>query len=981
MTIRSRIMTLRCFAALFAVLLAVPASAGTPEEDLQFAQLLGRRGLNKMAVEVLDDLIANGDSQAKRYGEYGKALLTKERASIARHRFLYDLEQGRTPRVTREDVLALYDEAEPKIDVYVKDRPNDFEARFLLGELLMEHAEFLVGSDYPEDKADEKAKLLEAHVNDAEKLFERAITEFEEVHKNLLKQLPAAANLNNPIYIRASLAKYNKAVARLRWALLYPKGPKFNYRSEQALEELDEFFNEHYDDLFGAAALLDLGRANYERGIRLGTDDAEIAIDYFKTLYESLEEEANNEDVIRVLAQAFLWYTKACNAIARADGALKKPQPVFYENTIRAGAELKQRLTIGQRHPDALRAMLNVADAYAATGNYDAAVGIAGDVLSTARVERLRQVSKQVTRNLTRWVANVSGAGALGAGLLFQIGESLAAQDRTANAITFFEKAVAASKNDEDKERWAYPARLRIARAYRADQRYYAAGKVAWTMVEEYLKSGDESNDAMTQVASEACNEARLAWKRISEFTNRSKDEQKYDEVRRIFGEKFPGHRENADRAFSDMRELFEKGEYEKAAKKGEEIGPASPNYWPAQRMIPLCFRALASKEKDKAQEKIWHEMSLEKAKALVDLAKSKGDAPGAARSLQEGRILVAIALSSLERWDDALKALDDYLDKYPDQFVKKGLELALKIDAHVALGQIDKAEETLLTLRKKLPTASYVQPKLFQVAMAMREKYKEMGPGKASQEIASRAADYFGDWLELSKEGNYKYLVVFADLLRDAHRWTDAGEAFEVVVGKVSDNMKSVYTLKAAEMKYKAAVEFKETDRAKYVKTLEETRKLFIDFLIPNESRQLPLLQKLSTGWLTKAEWNDFKNNPTALLTTAEILAESAPQGINGRWVAVRLIKHLHEITKPIKDPNAEHLEQYIPTWWDGAQLMLEIYLKIAQEDTSPQGRKGANEGLAFAKKIMFQYPNADGQERVAAITDLQIKLKRYAR
>jgi hypothetical protein len=981
MTIRSRIMTLRCLAALLAFLLAVPASAGTPEEDLQFAQLLGRRGLDSMAVKVLDDLIASGDAQAKRYGEYGKALLTKERASIARHRFLYDLEQGRTPRVKREEVLALYDEAEPKIDVYVKDRPSDFEARGLLGELLMEHGEFLVGSDYPEDKAEEKAKLLDENVNAAEKLFERAITEFEEVHTNLRKQLPQNVNLGNPIYIRASLAKYNKATARLRWALLYPKGPKFNYRSEQAIEELDEFFNEHYDDLFGAAALLDLGRANYERGLRLGTDDAEIAIDYFKTLYESLEEDANNEDVIRVLAQAFLWYTKACNAIARADGALKKPQPVFYENTIRAGAELKQRLTIGQKHPDALRAMLNVADAYAATGNFDAAVSIAGDVLATARVERHRQVAKQVTRNLTRWVANVSGAGALGAGLLFQIGESLAAQDRTANAITFFEKAVAASVNDEDKERWAYPARLRIARAYRSDQRYYAAGQVAWTMVEEYLKSGDESNDAMTQVASEACNEARLAWKKIAEFTNRSKDRQKYDEVRRIFGDKFPGHPENADAAFSEMRELFDKGEYEEAAKKGEEIGPASANYWVAQRMIPLCYRALAAKEKDKAQEKVWHEKSLEKARALVELAKSKGDAPGAPRSLQEGRILVAIALASLERWDEALKALDDYLKEYPDQFVKKGLELALKIDAHVALGQIDKAEETLLTLRKKLPTASHVQPALYQVAMAMRDKYQEMGPGKASQEIASRAADYLGDWLELTKEDGSTYLRVFAEMLRDAHRWTDAGEAFEVLVGKVSDKMKSVYTLKAAEMKYKAAVDLKETDRAKYVKTLEETRKLFIDFLIPDESRQMPLLKKLSKGWLTKQEWAELKNNPSATLTTAEILAESSPPGVDGRWVAVRLIRRLHELTKPIPDPEYPNLEQYIPTWWEGAQLMLEICLKIAQEDTSPQGREAAKDGYGFAKKIQFQYPDMDGPERVAAVKNLEIDLKRYAR
>ena len=85
------------------------------------------------------------------------------------------------------------------------------------------------------------------------------------------------------------------------------------------------------------------------------------------------------------------WESKACNAMARGDGALKRAQPIYYETTIRSGAEMKDKLKYGYKHPYALRAQLLVAEAYSVQNRYDAAVALAGDLpLSPCRGDGLR---------------------------------------------------------------------------------------------------------------------------------------------------------------------------------------------------------------------------------------------------------------------------------------------------------------------------------------------------------------------------------------------------------------------------------------------------------------------------------------------------------------------------------------------------------------------------------------------------------------
>lgn len=964
------------------------ASAADPQEELKFASRLGARGLNEMAEKILSDLEQSSDPAAARAGRFGKAMLQKQRASIARQIFLRDLDQGRPPRVKRDDVLASYREAKPKIEEYVKSRTEDLDARFLLGELLQEYAEFLTGADYPDTMTEERAALVGAHAGEAEKLFEEAIGHYDAVYKVTSKVVNDDTPADSPVYLQMVNAQYKKANARLRWALLYPSGPKFQYRAEEAIEELDEFLSEHFEDIFGGYAMLDLGICNLERGLRLGDEDsAETALHYFSTLYTTVKEDPTIPETIEVIAKAFYWHARACNAMARGEGALKRAQPVYFETTIRSGAEMKDKLKYGYKHPYALRAQLYVADAYAVQNRYDAAVGLAGDVLSTARVEGERGVANAATARLTNWVAQVHGAGTLEASLLFQIGESLAAQGRIGNAITFFEKTIAASEGDEDNEKWAYPARLRIATGYRRDKRLIAAAEVAWALVQDYIKSGQEEDAPFGQTASQACNIARLSLKQIAEFTKRSGDDAKYQEVLSVFRDKFPGHPENSDAAFAEAREAYNKGEYATAARLLKDISPTSRNYWLAQRLVPSCFRNLAHEEEDKAKATKLHSDCLTAAQELIRLAQGKED-PGAKKAMQYGHLYTAMAQSSLEQWEDALSTIDRYLAAYPDQFIQRGLEYRIKIEAHLALKQLAEAEAALASLAKKLPGSAHVVPMTFNVYTALRKKYKTL-PGKAKMEMAGRAANLYEAWMNRQKKKDYKLLYFYADVLADAGRYLEAGDAYaEAAEGVPDPAVKAAYRLKAAEMKYKHAMESKPPlPRAELKKVLDETRQLFTDVLIPptndpERRRQAQVLKTLGgKAWPGRSTFDQVKRNPEALLTAAEIYTRSSPEGVNGYEVTLRLIYHLHSFLRGAPDPEHPELEDKIPIFWEGAQLKLETYLAIAKSGSGVNEKEAAKKGAAYARKLIFQYPSMDGPERVQAIKSLEAQLKARAR
>jgi hypothetical protein len=229
--------------------------------------------------------------------------------------------------------------------------------------------------------------------------------------------------------------------------------------------------------------------------------------------------------------------------------------------------------------------------------------------------------------------------------------------------------------------------------------------------------------------------------------------------------------------------------------------------------------------------------------------------------------------------------------------------------------------------------------------------------------------------------------MYFFADVLADAGRYLEAGDAYAAAAEGVREpNVKAAYRLKAAEMKYKHAME-SDLSRKEKLKILQETRDLFTDVLIPpvndpDRKKQLQVVKALGDkNWPARSVFNSVKRNPEALLTAAEIYAQSAPKGVDGRQVALRLIHHLHGFTRAIKDPEHPELEDLIPIWWNAAQLKLEVYLAIAKGGAGPLEKDMARKGTEFAAKLLFQYPNMDGPARVQAVKALEAQLKIRAR
>jgi hypothetical protein len=217
---------------------------------------------------------------------------------------------------------------------------------------------------------------------------------------------------------------------------------------------------------------------------------------------------------------------------------------------------------------------------------------------------------------------------------------------------------------------------------------------------------------------------------------------------------------------------------------------------------------------------------------------------------------------------------------------------------------------------------------------------------------------------------------------MRDAERWQEAGDAYEAAAGMVSDKgQKAGFTLKAAEMKYKAARKGSRRDR---IKILEQTRKLYTDFLIPEKpAEQTRLLKRMADPgkWLSKEDWKKIKRRPDALLTAAEIFFDSSPKGLDGRWIGIRLVKHLHSFTVPVEDQAKPKLTEFIPIWWNGAEFILTAYLQIAKSGSGQVAQKAASEGHTFARKIIFQFHKMDGPERVERINALEKQLKLLTR
>jgi len=958
------------------------AIAADADQELRFAQALGARGLTVMADQVLDKLIASGGAEGKRAGEYGKALIQKQLASRARGLFLFDLDEGRPPRVSREEVLRLYAEAKPKIEAYVSGRSEAGEAAFLLAELLMEYAEFLTGASYPDEMVAERKKLVDENKDAAAKLFEVAVANFERVYDEGRKALPKddSPDPTSPLYIRTTQADLYRSVAKFRWALIYPGGVQFTHKMDTAELELDEHYNRHFKELSGAYAVIYLGRGNYEKALRTGEGDAgEVALNYFATLFREVTEDPTVPDTMDVIGEAFYWYCKTANALALKEGALKKAQPVYLENSIKAGTTLKQTLKHGGRRPWALLALLEVGNAHAARGNFQAAVEIAGEVLASARTEGDRRATKRATDKLTQWVGSVAGASVLDPGLLYQIGESLNAQGRLANAITFYEKTVGACRTEEQRERYGHSARLRIAQAYRRDSRFLAGAEVGWQLVSDYLQSKASEESSFHTTASEACNTARACFKAIADATKRPADDQRYREVTETFRAKFPDHPDNSDAAFSNALELINRGKLQEAAESLKDINPNSPNYWRAQRSVPTCYQKLAREQPEKAAE--WSEKFLASSQELAKTAAARGDDPAAVKSRQYGRLFTVIALADLARWPEALTEVDKYLADYPDDFLYRGLELDVKIHGHLAAGEIEKAESALALLKTKQPGAdSLIRRNNQDVFDALRKAYKEREPGPVRVDMAARAAKLWGERMEGESNPSAAYSWLLGDVLRDAQQWQEAGEAFETAASKADDpNVKSAWTLQAAEMRFEAILHDPRMPGPEKQKVLALTRENYTDVLIPEKAQQEPLLKVLSNyaAWPSKEMWEKIKRRPDALLTAAKVFKESSPAGLDGRWIGIRLINHLHSFTKPNKDPSNDKLDEFIPLWWNGTELMLELYLQIAETGTGQMATTAAQSGAAFSSKILFENPNADGPDRLTRLKQLDASLK----
>jgi hypothetical protein len=968
--------------------LCAVAFAG-PKEDLELARRLANRGHTEMAHKLLMRLAASPDSAAARGGKFGLALLKSQAATRARLQFERALAEGEAPPVSREEIIRLYEEALPDVQRYVDGQADDFEAKFELAGILLEFGEFLTGSYLDEEQLEQRKKLLETSRERAEALFGRAIKEYEAVFENAAAVVRERKieETNDPVYVRMTRADYGRALALFRWGLALPPGSAAKKNKiQEASERLDQFQAEHFQDLFGVDANLRLGQCSLELAVDGGSKDhLDEAMHYFEALFtdEHLKDTPELPDVGRMMAEAFFRYARACVIGATGQGKLK-PQPALFEKAVRAGLLLESKLGYSGKTPFALRARLEVARAHAALGRNAQAIALAGSVLEAARASRLASIQAEAVALLSQWLAGGGGATTVDPSLFLQIGDALAAQKRFGRALAAYGQAIASSRTPEQRERVAYAAWRSSAAAYRQDRRPWAAAKAASVVVDAFVKSGQPDDSTLGRFAEDACYTAVLALKEIADATKAAEDQAEYDRLLALFRERFPGHPANADTAYQVAVDLLGKGELDKAVEAFQGISPSSRNYWTAQRLVPQVLREIGRRAGgDAAKAKAAYERCLEAATRLVEAAGKAGDVPAAKSALQYGRVLRALALADLGRWPEALEAIDAYLAAYPGQFLFRGSELDVKARAHLAAQQYDQAEAALdrmIEFEAQGQEMPYRASLNFDVYRALHQVYQGMESGAARTAMAARAARRFDDFVKGVKEPTSSHFFTLGGLYEDAGRWAEAGDAFQAAADAERDAARAAgYKLKAAEMKFRAAQPLAATDRTKYLEVLAETQTLFTDVLLPDKSNQAAVLKALGNPakYPSRQDFDALKKIPDVLYTAAQVFAESSPPDVDGRWVAIRLLDQLTQITKPTPDEN-DPLFKYRKLWWDAVELRIRIYIAIAESGRGDLERKAGQAALSSATQLLLTYNEMDGEERVQRIRELKGRAER---
>ena len=86
---------------------------------------------------------------------------------------------------------------------------------------------------------------------------------------------------------------------------------------------------------------------------------------------------------------------------------------------------------------------------------------------------------------------------------------------------------------------------------------------------------------------------------------------------------------------------------------------------------------------------------------------------------------------------------------------------------------------------------------------------------------------------------------------------------------------------------------------------------------------------------------------------------------------------ERLHKVTDPTA-PEGSRKADFINTWWEGAQLKLELYLAIAETGSAASwSKKAAEWGHSFGVRINAQYEGMDGEQRVETVARLVDQLK----
>jgi len=756
---------LTAFAAFLAMItISLPAQEFSVEEDLMFARGLAERRMHDLAKGVLDRILEDPSTD----------LSDQARATLA----LANLYKDKFRRgLTLESRLLASEKADAAFQRFVReysDHPDIIRAK-------MDYAEFLMGLGRYRLRLRDETLLVGGSSEEAEAHRKKALeklTKAADLFDELRVVIPATGR--DEYATTLALAEYYRAIMYYFLGKAQPDDALRMATFYDGINHLEDYIFDNESNLRGYWGYLYKALCHREFQEKSQRKDALASFEGIIYAFESTIEkkavgwdswsEALADPGARDLLESTYWrFAETLNRFGREAQAIKRVSRL---------EEIFKKAGLRMSDPGYL-ARLEKARAYLDTGDVSASISTVSDVSEAAGASN-KFIQFHCDRFLVRVMDEVEAVTDLDPVVVFKAAKGAYSQDRFHDALRYFQIVLGIDRGLGERalECWDFTSRCYRQLGFRREAAL-AAAEGAFR-----LHSLDEAK------ALELARRARGALAKIYKRTGSKADR-----------ERLVAHKEQMDQFFGAVSgarydpgvNKMQEGDFRGAIEEFSAVKPDAAQYELSRAYITFCLVSQAEKQHEEAlanrrsspREKKAAKQRLAEGyrKAIRAADRFLGDVgkrriladPGRQANRRQAlgitALSKAVALKGLERWDDALEALDFFEKGKVENTDLLSKAAILETQIYLGKGALEPAERLLADLERSYPDARDKAANLKGIIgldwADRSEQLEKKGKRTEALRALARSVAYRKAWIESTHPEISNLLALAQDLYR----------------------------------------------------------------------------------------------------------------------------------------------------------------------------------------------------------------------